>query len=63
VKARLAEILGTARAGERDGRVVLTWKTAKRTTFDVARFRTEHPALASAYSTATTVRTMRTDLG
>jgi putative phage-type endonuclease len=62
VKARLAEILGTARAGARDGRVILTWKTSNRTTFDVTRFRRDHPALAAAYGTTTTQRRMLTDL-
>jgi hypothetical protein len=59
-KAILAEALGEAQAGECGGRVVVTWTAHEHASFDLARLRRERPDVATAYTTTTPIRTMRT---
>lgn len=58
-KAEIAGLLGSAEVGVLDGDEVVTWKVAKRFSFDGARFESEHPDMFRAYQKQTTYRTMR----
>lgn len=42
-----------------DGKVLATWKGERRTTFDAARFRKDHPELYRRYVTTTCTRVLR----
>jgi hypothetical protein len=59
VKAQLCEMLGTSEYGLMQDQLLLTWKTATRTSFDTKKFEQEHPALASKYKKQSTYRTFR----
>jgi len=59
VKAQLCEMLGTSEYGLMQDQLLLTWKTANRTSFDTKKFEQEHPALASKYKKQSTYRTFR----
>lgn len=49
-RAEIEAILGTAETGTVDGKPVLTWKWGKPPRrFDQAKFKAEHPDLASQY--------------
>jgi predicted phage-related endonuclease len=59
VKAQLCEMLGTSEYGMMQDELILTWKTAARSSFDTKKFEADHPALASKYKKQTTYRTFR----
>jgi predicted phage-related endonuclease len=59
IKVRLCAAMGDSEYGQVDGRVVCTWKTSTRTSFDTKKFELEHPALAAKFKKQTTYRTFR----
>jgi len=59
VKAQLCEMLGSSEYGLMQDQLLLTWKTANRTSFDSKKFEAEHPALAAKYKKQSTYRTFR----
>lgn len=58
-KAELAALLGSAEVGMLDGEQVVTWKKSTRSSFDLARFESEHPHLVGEYQKKSSYRTMR----
>lgn len=59
IKAEICQMLGTAEYGLMQDELLVTWKTATRTSFDSKRFEAEHPALAEKYKKQTQYRTFR----
>jgi predicted phage-related endonuclease len=59
LKAKIAEHLGDAEAGNIDGETVVTWKPQTRTTVDTKRLFAEHPELKDQYQTVSTFRVLR----
>lgn len=59
IKTEICELLGNSESGTIDNEVVVTWKTATRTSIDTKRFEAEHPALAAKYKKQSTYRTFR----
>ena len=59
IKTEICEAMKTAEFGRVNGRVLVTWKTATRNSFDTKKFEAEHPALAAKYKKQTTYRTFR----
>jgi predicted phage-related endonuclease len=59
VKAQLCEMLGDSEYGLMQDQLLVTWKTANRTSFDAKKFEAEHPALAAKYKKQSTYRTFR----
>lgn len=59
MKTSLCEAMKDAEYAHLNGDVQITWKSAKRTSFDSKRFEAEHPALAAKYKKQTTYRTFR----
>jgi predicted phage-related endonuclease len=58
-KAQLCEMLGDSEYGLMQDQLLVTWKTATRTSFDAKKFEAEHPALAAKYKKQSTYRTFR----
>ena len=59
VKAELCALLGDNEYAFANGRLMYTWKTANRETFDAKRFEAEHPALAAKFRRVSTYRTFK----
>lgn len=59
VKAQLCEMLGESEYGLMQDELLVTWKTASRTSFDTKKFEAEHPALAAKYKKQSKYRTFR----
>jgi hypothetical protein len=59
-KTSIAVALGGCEVGEVNGERVVTWKTSKKSSFDLSRFTAEHPALAELFQKQTEYRTIRT---
>jgi predicted phage-related endonuclease len=59
IKAQICEMLGDAEYGLMQDELLVTWKTASRTSFDTKKFEAEHPALAAKYKKQTKYRTFR----
>jgi len=59
LKTSLCEIMKDSEYASAKGEVQITWKSAKRSSFDTKRFEAEHPALAAKYKKQTTYRTFR----
>lgn len=59
IKAQICEMLGDAEYGLMQDELLVTWKTASRTSFDMKKFEAEHPALAAKYKKQTKYRTFR----
>jgi len=59
IKTSICEAMKDAEYGRVDGRLLVTWKTASRTSFDTKKFESEHPALAAKYKKQTKYRTFR----
>lgn len=56
---RLRAVIGDAEAAEGpDGGLVATWREQERSSFDLHRFREDHPQLAAAYEKASRTRTL-----
>lgn len=58
-KTAIALLLGECDSGIVDGDVVVTWKTNRRSGFDQAKFKSEHPALAEKYVKVSEYRVMK----
>jgi predicted phage-related endonuclease len=59
VKAQLCEMMGESEYGLMQDQLLVTWKTATRTSFDTKKFEAEHPALAAKYKKTNKYRTFR----
>jgi predicted phage-related endonuclease len=59
IKAQICEMLGEAEYGLMQDNLLVTWKTASRSSFDTKAFERDHPALAAKYKKQTKYRTFR----
>lgn len=59
IKARIADIMGSATQLMVGGRAAITWKTQPQSKVDVVRLRRDMPKLIEEYTQRTTVRVMR----
>jgi predicted phage-related endonuclease len=59
LKGDLGVMLGEAEKGTINGKVVVTWKTVKKDSFDMSRFESEHPALVAKYRKQSQYRMMK----
>lgn len=58
-KDRVARLFEDAEGLRYEGRLIATWKSADRSSFDSKRFKDEHPDMADEYQRTVPVRTMR----
>ena len=59
IKGDLGIMLGESEKGTINGKVVVTWKTVKKNSFDMERFESEHPALVNKYRKQSQYRMMK----